>query len=155
MAVPRNALLILPSFHVCPACLAHSPQKAAYPFLNQGFEFTQARQKTWSGLGVARCASIQALFKPGGFHECAACTSALLGRPRRSGFLRAACLATLLKLNPAQALQRTDRSSSSTSANARAGVNPSHSAPTDARSITVGVKLTRRAIGIRAKWALP
>ena len=127
-----------------PACLVHPAQKTVDPFLNQGCSFTQTRLKTRSGLGVARCASIQALFKPGGFLECAACTSALPRKPRRSGFLRAAGLATLLKLNPAQALQRTDRSSSSTSANARGGVNPSHSAPTDARSITVGVKLTRQ-----------
>ncbi len=56
-----------PSIDACPAYLAHSTQKTVYPFLNQGFEFTQARQKTWSGLGVAPCATIQALFKSGRF----------------------------------------------------------------------------------------
>jgi hypothetical protein len=52
-----------------PACAL----KTADPFLNQGVQFTQARQKTWAGLGYRQdvniLATIETLFKRGGFLE--------------------------------------------------------------------------------------
>jgi hypothetical protein len=51
--------------------LPDSAQKTADPFLKQGFSFTQARQKTMSGLGVAQRANIEAMLKRGDFLECA------------------------------------------------------------------------------------
>jgi len=49
-------------------CSAYA-QKTADSLLNAGFTFTQVRQKTQSDLCVALCATMQALFKWGGFLE--------------------------------------------------------------------------------------
>ncbi|MCZ8015904.1 MAG: hypothetical protein O9274_09420 [Limnobacter sp.] len=65
-----------------------SAQKTADPFLNEGFAFTGTRQNRWSGSDVAPRASMQALFKRGGFPECAEQASALPGRPFSSRFVQ-------------------------------------------------------------------
>jgi len=73
------------------ACLAHSTQKTAYPFLNQGFEFIQARQKTWSGLGVALCAIIQAWFKSGRFSGKCGMSKCIAGQTRLRMLIHCGC----------------------------------------------------------------
>jgi len=82
-------IAFLTSCLTTPAWLAHVAQKTADPLLNEGFEFTQTDKKARSVPGVALCATIQALFKRGGFLGSAKWASTLPGWPDSRQFISA------------------------------------------------------------------